>query len=392
MKKLFKVVVLIIIILFNFIFCNYSVYADDEDEITYSYEDYNQMTQEGTVNLGENEVDLSISTSTSGSASGTIASTVTPWFMGLQDILTTIAEGGGVTGGIGYTELDSSACNTGMFTVCSLVFGEYLLFNVNVSQTSASLNSDASTSSISDMIDELKESVAGWYYIIELVAIILMLVLIIYTAIRLALSLAFGNFTDEEKKAIETWAKGVVFILLLPSIISILNVLVENIEDLLWNFRYSLEKTNGYVSFEYGLLEECLNGFENASGMTLLAYAIEYIAFLVFEILFFVKYFGRLVKILFLTITAPLVAINDIRLKAKGATLINWVKQYLECLLMQPIHALLYLIFMFVANGIALSAPLIGVIFLWALLRGEKIVKIILNINYGKIFSIFKKA
>ena len=58
---------------------------------------------------------------------------------------------------------------------------------------------------------------------------------------------------------------------------------------------------------------------------------------------------------------------------------------------MQPLHALLYLIFMFTAGNIAMKAPLLAVLFLWVLSRAEKIFNVILELDFGKITSLFSK-
>ena len=385
-------IVLVIIVLFNFIVCNYISYADtDNSTITYSKEAYDQLTEEGTVDLNGEETDVSISTSATGSASGTMASLVAPPFMIVSAFLSYIATLGGVTGGEGYTTLDSSAYNTGTFTICSLVFGEYLLFNVNIYQTNADLNPDIEPTAVSNIIDSLKESIVGWYTIIRLVAIALLLVLLIFTGVRLA-TVTLASEKAKYKGIIKAWVTGLAFILLFPYIIVILNSLVESIIDVLWSARCSLEN-NGYSSFEYELLNILTTGIAQYGGMKALAYAIEYIAFVVIQISFFGKYIWRVFKIFLLIFLAPIIAILDIFSKIKGGSgnLKEWVSQYLMLLLMQPIHAFIYLIFMFTASEIAVSAPLLGIVFLWVLLRAEKIVKTMLNINYGKITSLFSK-
>ena len=388
-------IVLIIIILFNFIFCNYISYADDEEDddetITYSKEAYDKLTEEGTVELNEEETDVSTSTSAIGSASGTVASLFTPPFMVISLLLSNVASLGGITGGDGYTDLPSSAYNTGMFTICSLVFGEYLLFNANVYQTNADLNPDIESNTVSNIIDEIKELIVGWFYVFKLVAIAIMLVLIIFTGIKLATS-QLSDKKARYKEVIKAWVEGLIFVLLLEYIVVILNVIIDGFLDILWTIRYSLEN-NGYSSFEYELLNICMTGIAQYGGMKALAYAIEYIAFVGIQIAFFIKYFWRLVKIFIMILFAPIIGVMHVFSKLRGGPGLigNWILQYTMCLSMQPMHALIYIIFTFTASQIAINAPLLGIVFLWVMLRAEKIMRIILNVDYGKIVSLFKK-
>jgi hypothetical protein len=64
-------------------------------------------------------------------------------------------------------------------------------------------------------------------------------------------------------------------------------------------------------------------------------------------------------------------------------TLKSFLQNYVSLLFMQPLHALIYLIFMFTASEIMLKAPLLGIVFLYALYRAEKIIKIMLDLNTG---------
>ena len=49
--------------------------------------------------------------------------------------------------------------------------------------------------------------------------------------------------------------------------------------------------------------------------------------------------------------------------------------------LIQPLHAFLYLIFVFSANAIAAEAPIVGIAFMFAMTQGERMVKRVFNIE-----------
>lgn len=175
-------IALIVIILFNFIFSNYIVYADplttDDSSIKYSQDSYTQLTEEGKVTL-ENTQNLSVTTSTVGTIVGVFASLFAAPAIAVSTMISTVAN----LGGFYHTDSEFSAANIGWFTINSLVFGEYLLFNAKIYETNTSLNPSITLTPVSSIVDELKSTVLGVYEILRLVAIALMLVMLILSGI-----------------------------------------------------------------------------------------------------------------------------------------------------------------------------------------------------------------
>lgn len=151
---------------------------------------------------------------------------------------------------------------------------------------------------------------------------------------------------------------------------------------------------NGYSSFESELFKVCLDGVVMYGGAKAFAYAIEFIAFVVIQVMFFGKYIMRSFKIFMLVFLAPVFAVMHIfsKLRGEDGCLKAWIKHYTMNVLMQPFHALIYLIFMFTVSEIAIRAPLLGVALLWVLSRAEKIIKVMLEFDFGKITTLFSKS
>ena len=59
----------------------------------------------------------------------------------------------------------------------------------------------------------------------------------------------------------------------------------------------------------------------------------------------------------------------------------NWLKEFLVNVFIQPLHAIIYIVFIASAAEIAAAAPLLAILFFGALSRGEKIIKNILNMR-----------
>ena len=57
------------------------------------------------------------------------------------------------------------------------------------------------------------------------------------------------------------------------------------------------------------------------------------------------------------------------------------MKEFLVNVFIQPLHAIIYLVFMSTAYEIFFIAPILSIAFLAALSRGEKVVKELLNIR-----------
>lgn len=59
----------------------------------------------------------------------------------------------------------------------------------------------------------------------------------------------------------------------------------------------------------------------------------------------------------------------------------NWIKEFLLNVLIQPLHALIYMVFVFTANNIAAQSPIVAVAFLMSMGTVEKMVKTVFNIK-----------
>ena len=82
----------------------------------------------------------------------------------------------------------------------------------------------------------------------------------------------------------------------------------------------------------------------------------------------------------FICVTYPIDAMGDGR--AQGFN--NWFRRIMMEILIQPIHLIIYLIFIYSAGEIATEAPLIGIIFIIALDYSERIVKNAFKLRGGK--------
>ena len=384
MKKISSI--LVVLVLFNFIFSSF-VFAENNTTIQYSEESFNELVDSGTVSIDGEKEQVTDTKSSTASAVGTQTSFMAGFFLAATTLLRVFAN----EGGFYYTDSDYSASEIGWFSVNSLVFGEYLLFNSNINQTNKELNPDIEPTGISNAMDSLKDLVVTWFQILRYFSIALIIILLIFTGLRLAVS-DMAEDRARYKKVLKAWFVGLLFIGTLPYIISIINTIYELLMDIFWNARVSLEEA-GYSSFESGLFLECLNGTAETGGLTSAAYFIEFAAFVIIDYIFAGKYLMRLFRIFMLVVLSPVYGILHIFDVIKGGDghIGEWLTKYSINIFIQPLHALLYLTFMFAVSNIVISAPLLAILFLWLLFRAEKIFYIILDIDMKQATSIFAK-
>jgi hypothetical protein len=100
------------------------------------------------------------------------------------------------------------------------------------------------------------------------------------------------------------------------------------------------------------------------------------------ELKFFWLYMKRFLMVGFLIMISPLITISYSIDKAgdgKAQAFQKWSQEFIMNVLIQPLHALLYLVIVVTANEIATQAPLVAILLLFGISQSEKMVKVIFN-------------
>lgn len=98
-------------------------------------------------------------------------------------------------------------------------------------------------------------------------------------------------------------------------------------------------------------------------------------------------YLKRTLMVGFLIVIAPLITITypmDKMGDNKAQAFSAWLNELLINVFIQPIHAIIYLVFSFTAGEIASFAPLLALIFLMSITSAEKMVRNIFNMQNSK--------
>ncbi|MBR6033570.1 MAG: hypothetical protein IKP28_02355 [Clostridia bacterium] len=89
-------------------------------------------------------------------------------------------------------------------------------------------------------------------------------------------------------------------------------------------------------------------------------------------------YLKRMLMVGFLIVISPLITITYSIDKAgdnQAQAYQTWMKEFLVNVFIQPLHALIFIVFMYSIYGIMERAPLLAILFISALSRGEGIVR-----------------
>ncbi len=291
-----------------------------------------------------------------------------------------------------------------LFTIEDLLFGRYELFDIDFMNVAehTEVGEPAYMSSNTNVL--VKQNVAKWFYAMRNFAIVSLLAVLIYIGILMAIS-TIASEKAKYKNMLIHWVASFVLLMLLPYImviamnvcdisVGIIRTVAENTKIVGQPANTNIETQQG-LNFEttllYGKIDENGNGFEGlmtkiAKGNSWESFtlAVVFLILSFYQLKFFFMYLKRMLTVGLLVVVSPLITITYSIDKAgdnQAQAYKTWMKEFLVNLFIQPLHALLFLIFMYSVYGIMERAPLLAIIFLAALSRGEQLVRMIFKIE-----------
>lgn len=257
------------------------------------------------------------------------------------------------------------------FTIEKAVFGKIALFNVDFFE----LNTEDSSANTA-----LKKSVVSIYQVTFKLAQILNILVLIYVGIRMVISSTMES-KAKYKKMFKDWLIGFAMLFVLHYVMILILKLVNWFTSLIPT---SLLDKNMERQIMNVTIEETDIWNSKTSVWAVLQYAIAYIIIVSYQTYFFYKYFTRLLTMAFLIIIGPLItstyAIDKLDNNKKTA-LASWSNMFIKNAFMQPVHALMYAIFIFSASAIALKVPLLAIVFFMGILKAESMFNKLFNLG-----------
>ena len=390
MKKLVSII-LLILLMFNFIFANNS-YASDPDtsqstaEQTYKKDEVKpsdtvagELIEEGTVSQKQDSstkvatTTMSYGASIIGVITGIIARIINIVVLQIDFLMSQITYGT-ENGELNY-----------WFTIERTVFNRIPLFNINYFNT----YEEEGTYSVGDLeIDanksnaEVKKSITNVYYICRFIAMVIGLLVLIYIGIRMAISTVASD-QAKYKNMLISWVESFVIMFLMLYIMSFIIIIGSALTETFYTLEQNILGSDTTV-FEQTVRTQTFNYTLSLSGLQLTFWSIVYWCLLYMEMKFLWTYLKRFLMIGFLIVISPLIKITYSIDKAgdgKAQAFSSWMKEFITNVLIQPLHAIIYLVFVLTANNIAIQSPLVGVAFFMAMGTVEKMVKVIFNMK-----------
>ena len=243
----------------------------------------------------------------------------------------------------------------------------------------------------------LKDTISGWYIAIRNIAIVGLLSVLVYLGIRMVISSSVGDKAKYKQMFLD-WVIALCLIFFLHYIMSFAMTLSEAVTSMLAG-RSSADGTIDQVIIQ--LTEDnndpipdrrFYSNFVNVVRIksqlpnfaTKFGYVFLYLVLTAYTAYFSVIYIKRLLMLAFLTMIAPFVALTyplD-KLKDGHAQAFNfWVKEYIFYAMLQPLHMLLYTVFVSSAISVAANNMIYAIVAIAFIMPAEKIVKQMFGIH-----------
>ena len=228
---------------------------------------------------------------------------------------------------------------------------------------------------MSDLSNKIKQNASIWYTAIRNLSAIGCAIILLYVGIRLAIA-STAEDSAKYKKMLTSWFVGVILLFLIHYIVLIMIKLSELFVKFIST---AIEIDTGTSNMEESLLSGILiTGSNNISWGWGILYLLLDCILVFYEIKFLIMYTFRVLRIFIMTIISPLICMTypiDTIGDGRAQGFNNWFRQIMVDIFIQPIHLIIYVVFIYSAGEIAKEAPILGVVFIIALDNAEKIIR-----------------
>lgn len=274
---------------------------------------------------------------------------------------------------------------------------------VMVTKLVISISDNAQPMSIAQQI---KDSIAKWYYTIRNLSLALMMPILIYIGIRMILT-SISSEKAKYKRMLGDWIVAICLIFVMQYIMIFAVNIVEGITDLVKNsvgaqeYDYVITDKDGKIEKaleDAGLWDESLKSgdeivwttnnimgiirttaaISNGGTYTYIGYALSFVVLVWYTIFFLFTYLKRVIYLAFLTVIAPFVAMTyplDKISDGKAQAFDMWLKEYIFNLLIQPMHLILYTILISMAYELASTNIVYTLVAIGFMMPAEKLLR-----------------
>ena len=232
----------------------------------------------------------------------------------------------------------------------------------------------------------IRKVISQWYNILRMVAIIGLLSVLIYTGIKIIIS---SNTKDKAKykEMIANWFIAVILAFSMHYIMAFILSVIEEITTLLQGLTGAIQVNAGGTTFVTNLIGLARFQLQQNHFTAKVGYLIIYTALVVYTFKFTFVYLKRVLKMAFLTIIAPIVALTypiDKANDGKAQGFEMWLKEFIYNALLQPMHYILYYILVSSSLTLAVRNPIYGIVALAFMSQAEKLLKKIFGFDKAR--------
>lgn len=194
------------------------------------------------------------------------------------------------------------------------------------------------------VVSNIRNSIAGWYYVMRMIAAAILLCVLIYVGIRMAIT-TIASDKAAYKKMLVDWCCSLALIFLLQYIILFTFAVNEAFIKALSSVSNSTELINAMQNIK--VISKGISAASIAATIVFCMLTAQTLALLF-------SYFKRMLKIAFLIIISPLITLTysmDKMGDGKAQALTAWLKEFIYTVLLQTFHCIIYTVFV----GMALT-------------------------------------
>lgn len=216
----------------------------------------------------------------------------------------------------------------------------------------------------------LRPIIATWYIALRNLALVGLLSVLLYVGIRIIISTTSQD-KAKYKKMLMDWLTAILILFVLHYLMVFIINITQRITELFTVSNISIDGTDRFITN----IRNMATGNNNDSYFTYFGYVIMYVALAILTVIFTIQYIKRLVFIAFLTMVAPLIALTypiDKIKDGQAQAFSIWIREYVFNCLLQPVHLLLYTIFIESASQLVNINPVYAIIVLAFFIPAEK--------------------
>ena len=269
----------------------------------------------------------------------------------------------------------------------NIIKGKFLLMNPNIFESVDQTNGPNKYMDYYKVADErnsLRDTISGWYYALRNLAIVALLSILVYVAIRMILT-SVSQDKAKYKMMFKDWLIALCLLFLMHYIMvgilnlssTITNAIGTNSASYTSSLRDDIEEQVDEATEETrdsgtddDYVIECI--------MDAIANTVIYAAMVIMNIIFIGKYTIRALTIIFLVLLAPITAITypiDKISDGKSQAFDMWFKEFLYQVIIQPFHLLIYIVLIGSAANLAADNLIYAMLCFGVMIPAEKFIK-----------------